>query len=338
MAADRRETLRRRLKSALREIETAAERQTGHAIQDEIRQSRVTGRRVEDEQRRAEAARVSRQLQEAGELRRAGRIGEANRLADEIAARNPDNPAAIAARRTTGLNDRLADARVRRLERDDAFLGVGKDIERSSLPAAGDIELPRDWREKSARRSAGPKLTEQEKKILRVLDTSIEVDVEGTFGQVIDYLETRMGLTLLVDRQALTEVGINYDSPVALKVKRATARTVLRKLFSDLGLAYIIKDQSIQVTSLARARDTMTTRAYYVGDLAPVTDIRFGPFLSQLAAAQAISAMVYYIQQNIDPGSWQPNGPGSIVFDPISMSIVVRQSAEVHMMLGNSLR
>src|SRR5207244_8352565 len=44
-------------------------------------------------------------------------------------------------------------------------------------------------------------------------------------------------------------------------------RNVLRKIFNELGLTYIIKDEMIQVVTASRAKDMMVVRRYYVGDL-----------------------------------------------------------------------
>jgi hypothetical protein len=185
------------------------------------------------------------------------------------------------------------------------------------------------------RRSTAAKLTAKEKAIMKALETPIKGELSGTFSQAIDYLETALGQTIVLDRQAMNEVNVTSDTEVNLKLKRATGRTVLKKLFADVGLAYVIRDESIYVTSQERAKTMMTTRTYYVGDLAGVMDVRFGPYLNQLAALQAIAVIVDSIVNGIDPPSWQVNGGmGTIAFEPITMSLIVRQTAEVHFMMG----
>jgi len=49
---------------------------------------------------------------------------------------------------------------------------------------------------------------------------------------------------------------------------------------------------------------------------------------------QTIAQMV---QTSVDPTYWAPTGPGTVTFDPITGSLVVRASAEVHYMIGSSL-
>ena len=57
--------------------------------------------------------------------------------------------------------------------------------------------------------------------------------------------------------------------------------------------------------------------------------------------AQAIGQIMVLITHTIEEKSWQVNNPeasGVIYFDPLTMSIVVKQSAEVHLMIGAGMR
>jgi hypothetical protein len=49
---------------------------------------------------------------------------------------------------------------------------------------------------------------------------------------------------------------------------------------------------------------------------------------------QAIGTIISSIQ-GIDPDSWDVRGgPGTVTFDPVRMSLIIRQSAEMHYMLN----
>jgi len=134
-------------------------------------------------------------------------------------------------------------------------------------------------------------------------------------------------------------LGINgSESEINLKL-RASTRTVLHRMLADLGLAYVVKDEAILITSRERASQMTTTRTYYVGDLATIVDVRIPPFLTQMMAIQNINNIANLITQTIEPRTWQVNNPdalGTVVFDPITMSLIVRQTAEVHFMMGGS--
>jgi len=55
----------------------------------------------------------------------------------------------------------------------------------------------------------------------------------------------------------------------------------------------------MQVTSRERASQETTTRTYYIGDLAMVTDIRLPLVLSQLQTIETINRIVTLIKANI---------------------------------------
>src|SRR5207253_2401275 len=97
-------------------------------------------------------------------------------------------------------------------------------------------------------------LTAKERVILRTLDSTISVAFSNSrFEDVSDYLQTLTGLRIVMDKTALEEAGVTYDSPVTLRVNGVTVRSLLRKILGDLGLAYIVKDEAIQIVTAQQA-------------------------------------------------------------------------------------
>jgi len=230
----------------------------------------------------------------------------------------------------------LVDARNLNDEKASRYLGVMRDIDRASLPPIGDYEFPKDWAERSKRRlaSANP-MTDRERDLLKALNSPIEVEFkEERFQDVIKYLEKATGQPIVVDEAALKEANVTYEGSIVNYTKRRSAyRSVLKKVLGDLGLTYIVKDETIFVTTPARARDTMSIRTYYVGDL--ISTPSGNPYLMM----QQVNQILVLIQQTIDPESWEVRGgAGSIYFEPVTMTFVVRQSAEVHFLMGVGLR
>ena len=234
--------------------------------------------------------------------------------------------------------DPLPDARKMLPRRTEGFRGTLQEVEKSAVPQAEDITFPDDWVEKSKRRSPANNLTAKERAIMEALARPISVDFENnTLSSVLEYLGKAMGQDIVTDKQALEEVGATYETMVKLKLRNVTARTALRKILADLNLTYVVKNQSIQVTSIARAKEMVTTRTYYIGDLAGVANPNLPPALNQLQMLQNIAMIVNSITTQIDPQSWRnnnPDAPGTITFDPITMTLIVKQTAEVHMALG----
>jgi hypothetical protein len=165
---------------------------------------------------------------------------------------------------------------------------------------------------------------------------------EVKLDEVLDEFGKRLGQPLVTDEDALKQLNIGYDSTVTVRAKRPiAARTVLRQTLSQLGLTYVIKDQSIYITTPEKAKQMMVVRTYYLGDLLGAMDLALPPALNQLQMAQNVAYIIDLIKRTVDPESWADNGRdglGTIAFEPLTMSLVVRQSAEVHFMLGGSFR
>ncbi len=231
----------------------------------------------------------------------------------------------------------LADSRDRKAKTSSGWLGAMASVDKSNTLPRGNIEFPRNWRELSMKRMKPSTMTAKERAIMKSLSRVISVDYSSnSFSEVIDSLEKLTGQSLVVDKLGLDEAALTYESMVSCKLK-ATTRTVLKKILGDLNLAYVVKDQTIFITSKARAKQMTTTRVYYVGDLAPVVDQRLGPIGSQLAMLAAVQNLTNLITRTIEPQSWQINNPdavGTIDFNPLLQALVVTQSAEMHFALG----
>jgi hypothetical protein len=331
---DRRESLKRKIRLQIKFLE---------GDERNLRSTVDVGsdlKRAREDERRREVEKIKDTLNQISDLRRAGRSTEANALAAELNRQYPGSKALEATRITGIRTDVLADARQIRDLQNTRNLQIDNDIRRSAIPEVNDMTFPKDWKEKSERRTK-LKITEKERAIMKALNTPITVEFKDntTFQEALDYLQKLTGQTVLVDNQTLKEVGVDYTTVVNVNLRKATFRTVLKKVLADLGLTYIVKDESIQIVTPQVARETLSSRVYYVGDVVGATDLRWGPIITQLQMQQNVLNLMNIIQSTIEPNSWQiNNGPGSIVFEPVTMSFIVRQTAEIHFMLGLGLR
>jgi hypothetical protein len=335
LTAKRKETLLRVVKDRIRVAE-AAERADEKTEKPEIR-------RPPDNPKAADKDEIQQSLETIKALRKDGKMEEANRSANELLRKYPDSPAAQMAARTAAAAETLTNLRGVRNDQNKRLSSLSRDIDRSATPTDGDVEFPKDFKERTKNRGSGSPLTSKEKAILKALDTPITVSFKDSrFQDVIDYLSTLINQPILLDNAALEEAKITYETPVTVKVKGVTVRTLLRKILGDFGLAYMIKEQTIQVTSALKARETMITRSYHIGDIVDtggLDSIRFGnPGIGAATIVQNVNAIIDLIQTSVDPDSWKKNGgQGTIVFHPGTMSLVIRNSAEVHSMLSGGL-
>jgi hypothetical protein len=340
----RRASLQRMLTDRLREAETNGVRAEAAAADQRDRRYVVIGRRADEAQKSVDRNEINQTLEQIAKLQQIGRVEEANRLAVDLAKRHPDLTAAQTSGRTAAsLNQALTERRYR-ADREAGFSTVNRDVFRASVPPAGDIEFSKDWAEKSKLRLKGiVTVTAKEKTILQSLNTPVTVNFKNTrFEDAIEYLSTLIGQPIILDKQALDDAQVTYDTPVSVNLKGVSARSLLRKILGDAGgLTYVIKEEAIQVTSAEKAKNSMVTRAYYLGDAVVglgAGSFVFGPGIDQLQTLENAARIAEMIKTSIDPQSWQENGgSGTIRFDFATLSLIVKQSAEVHSMLGNSL-
>jgi hypothetical protein len=332
-------TLRLRIRSleiiAAREAEKAPSRQS------------LTTSKSREERRSTDQEYLSQALDRIYALRKEGRLDDARRLADDLGQRYPDNPVVQAMIRNTSTASFAAGARSQRIDSDRRLVGVSQGIQRSSTPPAGPIEFPEDWRERTKNRTGFVQLTPKEKAIVQALNSTMAVQFKGDrFEEVIKFLSDRIRQPILLDKVALSEAQVNYDSQVNFDSngQKLSVRTILRKVLSDNSLTYVIRDQAIEVTSALNAQKMMVVRTYPIGDIlgAGFGSIfglpwQGGPAGAQVQLNQQVQQIIDMIQSSVDPQSWGNNGGGTITFHAPTMSLVIRQSAEVHSMLAGSM-
>jgi hypothetical protein len=118
------------------------------------------------------------------------------------------------------------------------------------------------------------------------------------------------------------------------------------------NLSYWIVDEGIEVVSQEKARTTMLTKTYYVGDLAAVFQpptwnyqiwrnawgnpvVVYGPNPAgtpvgqQLIMRQNIESLMQMIT-GIDPQAFGSNGQARISYHPATMSLIIKATAEDH--------
>jgi hypothetical protein len=275
-------------------------------------------------------------LQRLGRLQKEGKSEQAGLLAGELARRFREDAALLAADRTATVQNQLDRQRDLRREADRGRLAGMSEVERAGVVPRGDREFAKDWGKSKRRASAGSHpLTAKERAILQALDTPIREGFAAVpLNEVVRFLGDRTGVPILIDRPSLEEQRLRYDTPVSFDAPGVSLRTALRKMLSDLGLAYVIRDEAIEITTALSAENQLVTRVHYVGDLVQPVD-RLDWRNEDIFAAMLIEL----IQQSVAPRSWAANGgKATIAWNRATRSLVVRQSAEVQLLLAKGLQ
>ena len=344
----RRESLKRTLQARLRLLENTPPREKNPMPAEATSPALPVLPNAPGKASQAAPETIQRTLEAIRSLQKDGRHDEARRLAEDLARRYPGNAVVQAAVQAMRTNSAVAGSQAQRGEMARRVTGVASDIQRSSLPAAGEVEFPKDWQERTKTRSANAyPLSDKEKAILRSLNTLVSINFKETrLEDAVKYLSEKLGQPIILDRTALQEAQVNYESKVTMEIPRVAARTALRKLLGEFGLSYVIRDQAIEVTSTLKAKEMMVTRSYYLGDLVGIGQLGglmelrlWGLPHTQAQMAKQVQQIIDVIQSSIEPSSWRENGgSGTISFNAPSMSLVVKQSAEVHGMLSGYLK
>ena len=260
-------------------------------------------------------------------------------MADDLVRRYPSNPAVEPARRIQEINNRLAEGRDLRQQRETGATLAMRDVEHSAIPPRDVIEFPsREKWERITKMRTKTNMTEREKALLKALDSPVTVNFQGSsLENVINYLQELTGQAVILDPDALESAGVKNETPITANFRGIALRTLLRKILGELQLTYVVKDESLRIVTPKQAQEMLTVRTYYLGDLAGVGDFTFGPVFAQAKMLQTVQQIIQMIVSTVEPDSWATNnngGRGTIIYDPRTFTLVVKQSAEVHYMLG----
>jgi hypothetical protein len=290
----------------------------------------------------AELKDVNASIERVKDYQARGDNASANAEIAKLAKAYPNNPSVMVLGQTGTFKGRIDDAVALHKLQSDRMWAVQKGLMGSALPAAGDVEFPKDWKEMSARRLKTTELSPKEKKIIEALDKPVSIAFnERPLEEALQDLSNLIDQPLLLDKKSLEDLLVDLKKGVSLNAKGLSARTVLRSILATQGLTFIVKEETIQIVTVEKAKGTLATRVYYLGDLVngvgPLGDFRFGPLLNLAQTQENVRTLTDTITKSIDPLSWQANGgPGTVTFHVPSMSLIVRASTEVHATLSKS--
>ena len=85
--------------------------------------------------------------------------------------------------------------------------------------------------------------------------------------EVVEYLQERHNITIILDKRALSDEGLDPETPITFSVEQVSLRAALRQMLHDLDLTYIIENEMLVITTTAASLERLSTRVYPVADL-----------------------------------------------------------------------
>jgi hypothetical protein len=294
----------------------------------------------------AEVKAVREGLSQIKQYTEANQITAANRVVAQLQAKYPDNPAVLSLTQKDNFKNAVAMANDYSELMQKRVNSANFSVDKSAVPIGGngDVEFPKDWKEKTKNRTNEIKLTEKEQKLIEALDKRVDISIkEKPMEYLLQELSTAMDTPLLIDKESLRALDIDLTRAASLDARGISARNALRQCLAAQGLTYVIRSETIQVMTVEKARETLATRVYYLGDVVQGVGpfgggATWGPFLDFQQTQANANMIIDAIQDSVDPMSWKKRGgPGTVTFHFPSMSIIVRASSEVHAALGSKL-
>jgi hypothetical protein len=322
-------TLNERIKSADEAIERAKKPAAGEKVPP------TTSNREQSVQAELEAIKA---------LERAGNTAEAQRRADRLADQHPNNPAIDNVNSRLRNSDAVNENRQINRDKNAGATSFKRGLDKSATPIDGDVSYAKDFLAKSEKRKAAAAarvnpLTQREKEILEILEqvTAAPVNLkDAPLDEVIKMLQKDLGLPLIVNKMALEDIKVGYDSTITLALPKGISnRSLLKSILGELGLAYVIKNETIEVTSQAKAQTEMVTRIIQIDDLMNSTFTFGGGGRVGAGTPVDAQALIDLITSTIEPNSWEKNGgQGKIYY--FARTLVIKNTAEVINRMGLS--
>jgi hypothetical protein len=174
---------------------------------------------------------------------------------------------------------------------------------------------------------SGPWASPAVQRIAAVLDAPTSVAFEDApLQDVVKLLARQHGISVVIDKKALDDIGVGTDMPVTFNARGIALRSALRTVLRDLGLTYLIRDESLTITTPEEAEGELVTVAYPVTDLVRLRD-------AQGQAWSDFDTFINTITSTIAPVSWDTvGGPGAIDGATYRNTdvLVVSQTQDVH--------
>jgi hypothetical protein len=155
--------------------------------------------------------------------------------------------------------------------------------------------------------------------------TSLDL-VETPLTDVVAFLRNLHDIPILIDLRALEDVGMAPDVPVTIRLDGVTLRSALHIMLRDLGLAYVVADGVLQLTTPESAESRLVQHVYPVGDLAD----------PEAAQSPGCGYLADLIQQTVAVDSWADCGGAGVIVPVDHLSVlVISQTTEVHQRIAD---
>lgn len=175
-----------------------------------------------------------------------------------------------------------------------------------------------------------------EEQIEQALAEPAELDfVDTSLPEVVEFLRERYDINVVIDRQALYDVGVGLDTPmVTIKLSNVSLRSALDLMLGQLALARTIGGDVLLITTEEEAESVVVPKIYDVTELVTCSDEN-----GQLGEDD-FDSLTEMIASTIAPTSWEGCGPVSMPGMRIGEAriLIISQTYQVHYQVAELLK
>ena len=209
------------------------------------------------------------------------RFEEALRVAKRAKELAPDDPAVEALSTMSQItynNDRNMRTRG---DKEEGFLNALYSVDVASIAPdfnGRDMIYPTSWRDLVDRRRATNERSqyqrpETERQIQRQLEMPVTLNTDRPLPleQALQILSQQAEIPMYLDAKALEEAEISTSTMIKMPLANAIkAKSALNLILEQHGLAYVVDNEILNITSKKQAKGKKYVKQYYIEDLRPI--------------------------------------------------------------------
>jgi type II secretory pathway component GspD/PulD (secretin)/tetratricopeptide (TPR) repeat protein len=369
MAESAFESFQDRVSEMISQIDATEEQQRiAEREAERIRLAEETAQFAEN-RRRERDEKIIANLERVHALQQELKYEEALEVVESILFLDPANPAGLL------LKDIIQDTLIYRenlgYQRDKSSSYARQSLDNQEAMIATDsiIGYPDDWPAISFRRGDILEYAESEanRGVLANMDTT-KMPVEfndNAFEDVVGFIGSTTGIDIDVDWESLADIGVDPDTPVALKLNSVTINVLLDRVLSKvsdptLPAGWAVQDGILTIASEEVLRLNTVLETYDIRDLifvvpdfdnAPEFDLAnaiqqtggggggggSSPFSGGNQDPQDITsredrvdAIITLIQDNVDPEGWRANGGDTSSVTELNGNFIITSTPKNH--------
>lgn len=165
--------------------------------------------------------------------------------------------------------------------------------------------------------------------------TLTDVDFHDTaLLDVVRLLSDQCKVQMVINEDALRDIGLSPDVAITDQWKSATAERILRDVLASIDATYVGRDGLIEITTPERLLKYPQLKLYPVQDLLPApsdADVEYSDLDAEVRRFRQFRPLLETLTGNIAPESWEELG-GDGVCEPIVSvdALAIAQTPENH--------